>query len=155
MIPRIKKVLYATDLSKTAMYAFRYAMNTAEKHDAEMTVLHVITETPSRLRAHAIEKDIETLKKGSVDELSRRLDEFCTSELRDRQECMKRITGVKVEKGNPVDVILKIAEDENCDVIIMGNHGAGMWTHSYLGGVARRVLRRSEKPVYVIPLPKE
>ena len=84
MIPRIKKVLYATDLSKTAMYAFRYAMNTAEKHDAEMTVLHVITETPSRLRAHAIEKDIETLKKGSVDELSRRLDEFCTSELRDR-----------------------------------------------------------------------
>ena len=155
MIPRIKRVLYATDLSKTAMYAFRYAMNTAEKHDAEMIVLHVITDTSSRLRSDAVGRDIATLKKGSVDELSRRLDEFCKSELKDRQECMKMITGVRVEEGNPVELIIRVAEDEKCDVIIMGNHGAGMWSHNYLGGVARRVLRRSEKPVYIIPLPKE
>jgi len=29
MIPRIKKILYATDLTKNSAYAFRYAVNSA------------------------------------------------------------------------------------------------------------------------------
>jgi nucleotide-binding universal stress UspA family protein len=37
MIPKIKNVLYATDLSKNSAYAFRYAVNTARKHDAKST----------------------------------------------------------------------------------------------------------------------
>jgi len=155
MIPRIKRVLYATDLSKNAMFAFRYAMNTVEKHDAEMIVLHVIDEMPPRLRVYGVKRDIAPIKQETISELSRRLDEFCETELRDRPECMKMIKKVKVEEGNPVEVILKVAKEEECDIIIMGNHGAGMWTHTYLGNVAKRVLRRSEKPVYIIPLPKE
>ncbi len=53
-----------------------------------------------------------------------------------------------------MEVILKVAADKDCDVIIMGNHGAGGWTHTFLGNVAKKVLRRSKKPVYIIPLPE-
>jgi hypothetical protein len=35
MIPQIRKILYATDLSKNSAYAYQYAMNLAEKYDAE------------------------------------------------------------------------------------------------------------------------
>ena len=42
MIPKIQNVLYATDLSKNSAYAFRYAVNTARKHDAKIHILHVI-----------------------------------------------------------------------------------------------------------------
>ena len=42
MIPRIKKILYATDLTKNSAYAFRYAVNSAQKHDADIYILHVI-----------------------------------------------------------------------------------------------------------------
>jgi len=34
MIPSIKNILYATDLSKNSAYAFRYAVNSAQKHKA-------------------------------------------------------------------------------------------------------------------------
>jgi nucleotide-binding universal stress UspA family protein len=44
MIPKIKKILYATDLSKNSAYAFRYAVNSAKKHGAEIIILHVIEE---------------------------------------------------------------------------------------------------------------
>ena len=154
MIPKIKKVLYTTDLSKNAMYAFRYAVNTAEKHDAEMVVLHVIEEMRSRTRAYGIERDVAPLEKGTREELARRLDEFCKSELKDRAECLKRIKDIVVEEGNTVEVILKVAAEKDCDVIIMGNHGAGGWTHTFLGNVAKKVLRRSKKPVFIIPLPE-
>ena len=41
MIPKIKRILYATDLSDNSAYAFRYAINEALKHDAEVIILHV------------------------------------------------------------------------------------------------------------------
>jgi len=155
MIPKIKRVLYATDLSENSMYAFRYAVNTAEKHDAEMIVLHVIEEMPAAVRAYTIERDLAGLKKGTMEELNHRLDEFCKSELRERPECLKRIKGTKIVEGYPAEVILKVADEQNCDVIIMGTHGKGIITHTFLGSVAERVLRRSRKPVFIIPLPEE
>ena len=41
MIPNINKILYATDLSDNSAYAFRYAINSALKHDAGIIILHV------------------------------------------------------------------------------------------------------------------
>jgi len=48
-----------------------------------------------------------------------------------------------------------IAEDQNCDVTIMGTHGKGLLTYTFLGSVAEWVLRRSRKLVFIIPLPKD
>ena len=42
MIPKVKKILYATDLSKNSAYALSYAMNSAKRNDAEIVILHVM-----------------------------------------------------------------------------------------------------------------
>jgi nucleotide-binding universal stress UspA family protein len=36
----------------------------------------------------------------------------------------------------------------------MGTHGKGIAANAFLGSVAKRVLRRSRTPVFIIPLPK-
>ena len=41
MIPKIQKILYTTDLSPNSAYVFRYAMNSAVKHNANLIILHV------------------------------------------------------------------------------------------------------------------
>ena len=41
MIPQIRRILYATDLSPNAVYVLRYAINSAIKHDADIIILHV------------------------------------------------------------------------------------------------------------------
>lgn len=156
MIPKIKRVLYATDLSENSMYAFRYAVNTMEKHDAEMVVLHVIENIPQAMWAYGmLDRDVGDIKEGTIEQLSKRLDDFCREELRERPEYMKRITAVEVRRGYPAEVILRIADDQDCDVIIMGTHGKGLLSYTFLGSVAERVLRRANKPVFIIPLPKE
>ena len=44
---RIKKILYATDLSENARYAFAYANSLASQYKAGLTILHVLnTEAP-------------------------------------------------------------------------------------------------------------
>ena len=60
-----------------------------------------------------------------------------------------------VERGNPVEQILKQAEEKNCDLIVMGTHGQGTLADVMMGSTARRVLRRSVKPVLVVRLPEE
>jgi len=42
MIPEIKKILYATDLSKNSSYAFLYAVDMAKRHNARIVILHSI-----------------------------------------------------------------------------------------------------------------
>ena len=42
MVPKIKKILYATDLSENARYAFGYAADLAQRYDALVTILYVM-----------------------------------------------------------------------------------------------------------------
>jgi nucleotide-binding universal stress UspA family protein len=160
MIPKIKKVLYATDLGDNAMYAFRYAVNTMEKHNAEMIILHVIEPMPSAIRAYFTgdnEKWTNVKAKSGelTNDIRRRIEEFCKEELREREKCLERIKKIEIIEGYPADQILKTAEDQNCDVIIMGSHGKGVLTYTFLGSVSERVLRRTKKPVFIIPLPEK
>ena len=46
MIPKIKKILYATDLSKNSSYAFLYATEMARRYDAKIIILHAIQPIP-------------------------------------------------------------------------------------------------------------
>ena len=46
MIPKIKKILYATDFSKNSSYAFLYAVDMARKHDAKIIILHSVDPIP-------------------------------------------------------------------------------------------------------------
>jgi len=48
VIPKveIKKILYPTDLSQSARYAFAYAVSLAVHYQASITLLHVLYEAP-------------------------------------------------------------------------------------------------------------
>ncbi|NIW10608.1 MAG: universal stress protein, partial [Gammaproteobacteria bacterium] len=59
-----------------------------------------------------------------------------------------------VERGNPVEEIIKNAEERNCDLIVMGTHGQGTLADVMLGSTARRVIRRAKMPVLVVRLPE-
>ena len=43
------------------------------------------------------------------------------------------------------------AKTHNCDLIVMGSHERGM-SHTFLGSVAKSVLRRSHVPTLIVPL---
>jgi nucleotide-binding universal stress UspA family protein len=163
MIPQIKKILYATDLSKNSAYAYRYAMNLAEKYDAEIVILHVIEPIPPMVKHYVKgfvdeinwEEKIKYEQEMAVERIRKRLEQFCKKESQDAPQCVALVSTVLVRPGHPVEEILKAADEEQCSLIVLGTHGKGFLKQTFLGSVARSVLDRAKNPVFIVPLPHD
>lgn len=163
MIPQIKKILYATDLSKNSAYAFRYAMNLAEKYDAEIVILHVIEPIPPMVRHYVKgfvdeinwEEKVKYEQEMAIERIKKRLEEFCKRESQDAPQCLALVSTVLVRPGHPVEEILKAADEEDCSMMVLGTHGKGFLKQTFLGSVARSVLDRAKNPIFIIPLPHD
>ena len=158
MIPQIKKILYATDLSKNSSYAFLYATDLARRHDARITILHAIEPIPPYVELPAGITD-ETKRKQQVEtieEIKQLLLGFCKkAETQIGPPCVELVSKVLVPRGHPPEEILNAANEEGCDVIVLGTHGKGFLAHTFLGSVSNAVLHRTRKPVLIVPLPSE
>jgi len=163
MIPQIKKILYTTDLSKNSAYAYRYAVDLAQRHDAGIVILHVIEPIPPSVRHYVSiyvdeakwEEKIKYEQEKTIERIKKRLEEFCKRETQNDPRCLALALKILVQPGHPVEEILDVASKEECDLIILGTHGKGFLKETFLGSVARSVLDRSRKPVFIIPLPHE
>jgi nucleotide-binding universal stress UspA family protein len=162
MIPKIRKILYATDLSPNSAYAFRYAINSAIMHDAKIIILHAFETMSPAVRAQMEVYLADERRKEIFDErvsdtlgrIKRRLKTFSDKELEDYRKAEERIESIQVCEGFPADTILEKANELGCDAIVMGTHGKGVVANTFLGSVTKRVLRRTRKPVFIIPLPR-
>jgi nucleotide-binding universal stress UspA family protein len=162
-IPRIKKILYATDLSQNARYAFGYAVSLANQYKAGITILHVLEElSPTALLmvgdiiGEKRWSALKTEKEDTVlDSIKSRLEAFCDEFSTELPDCPFVIEKTIVESGQPVDQIIQHAEEYNYDLVVMGSRGLGMLANVMMGSTSRRVLRRCRKPVLVVRFPEE
>ena len=158
MTPQIKKILYATDLSKNSSYAFLYATDMAKRHDATIVILHALESFPAYINEYAgMAVHIEQRDQGElVEEIKGHLQEFCKrAEAQIGPPCVSLVSKILVPRGHPPEEILNAAEEESCDVIVLGTHGKGFLAHAFLGSVSSAVLHRTRKPVFIVPLPSE
>jgi len=168
----VKNILYATDLSPNARYAFAYAVSLANLYGAKITLLHVLPEVSEFVDSHIIgyisaerweeikaqhsfeaREALIGKKRGST-AAKAVLDQFSEDAKLGQEGAGSISDEVVVEKGNPVKQILKQAEEKKCDLIVMGTHGQGTLADVMIGSTARRVLRRSKTPVLVVRLPE-
>ena len=163
MIPKINKILYATDLSKNSAYALGYAVSSAKRNDAEIVILHVIevidTNTWNMMAAH-LGQDILAEKEAErasyvKDRIESRLKVFYDKVRTEDPEFSDTKVAIEICTGYPAEEILSVADKLNCDIIFMGTHGKGIVSQTFLGSMTKKVLRRTRKPVVIIPLPKE
>ena len=163
LMPEIKRILYTTDLSPNARYAFGYAMSLANRYNAGIVILHVLEDLSpysSSLIVNIVgEKKWKELRDENeqriLDEIRERLQNFCSEVSRDVPECPFVTEEIFVRVGNAVDEILKEVEGSNCDLVVMGAHGHGVIGDAVMGSTSRRVLRRCKKPVLVVRLPAD
>jgi nucleotide-binding universal stress UspA family protein len=162
MIPEIKKILYTTDLSENARFAFSYAASLANRYDAGITIFHVLEDISptsdslvmniigegkwNELRSHNEKEVLDTIKS--------RLTKFCDDVQSELPSCPFITDNIRVKIGNPVDEILLEVENNSYDMVVMGAHGQGVLADTLMGSVSRRVVRRCKTPVLVIRLPE-
>ena len=162
MIPNIKKILYATDLSENARYAFGYAASIANRYGAGLTILHVMEDLSPDARSRVTnilgEERWEELKKRNeqqvLDKIKKRLEKFCEDVTKEFPECPFITEDIIAKIGHPVEEILFHVENKSFDMVVMGSHGYGVLADVMMGGTTRRVLRQCNIPVLVVRLPE-
>ena len=160
MLPSFKKILYATDLSANSTNAFRHAVALSKQSGADIHVLHVVEELSDQAKTTLMmfmmdEKQrndaLHNRKASARKQLEDVQDKFWSSVDDENKSLRDHIKSVDVMEAYPADAILIQAKKLGCDLIVLGGHAQGI-SHTFLGSIAKRVLRRSEVPTLVIPV---
>ena len=150
--PKYKKVLFCTDFSENADYAFNFAYGIAKRDEGLLYILHVIPGNPQEL---LVEKFIP----GDLKEKIHRVIEEDADTKYKKRYVEKIENGIKFKivtrSGREDEEILKFAQDEKVDLIVIGTHGRTGIERVFFGSVAEKVFRRSSIPVFLIPCKKK
>ena len=141
---RIAKIIAPTDLSKLSRAALRYAMDLAVAQDAEVVVYHVISEDGDWFD----KDDVLNPANALVPKQKQRLAEFV------KENCAEFLGKIKinesVEVGVPYKEIVRKAEEEKADLIVMSTHGRTGLEQVMVGSVTAKVVARATCPVLSI-----
>jgi len=150
-----KKILYPTDFSEPAIKALNYIKQLKPAGVKEVVILNVIHQRliDSIDLIHSVAQWEPDLYAGETEELVAKLKT-------DRKKVMEKTAAelkacgyqvkVRIEKGIPTNVILKVESEERVSAIVIGSHGLSSSKENLIGSVVEKVVRRSKKPVLVV-----
>jgi nucleotide-binding universal stress UspA family protein len=142
----IKTILHPTDFSERSDFAFRLACSLARDYGARLIVLHVLERPlltysgvmtapppppPSPEQRQAVRQQLERIK---------------PTDPAIRVEHLLR-------EGNPATAILQVAQERQCDLIVIGSHGRTGLGRLLMGSVAEQVVRKASSPVLTVKTP--
>jgi len=127
-----KKILVPYDFSDCAKNALREALKICDKHNGEITIMHVLNlvTTPG---------DLEEARQ----QMERELNELSLIENIDG--------GVIVKKGIPAEEIVNTIDEEGYSLCIMGTNQRHNIFSELVGTHALKIIQNVKKPIIVIP----
>jgi nucleotide-binding universal stress UspA family protein len=150
LIPAIRSILVASDLSERARAAMPRAYALLRDGGGRVELLHVHVPWSSAGAQ-------SSAPVGSPLPEARRHD--LERQLRDSVPPDAEVRGIVtrlhlVDGGDPVDAILQAAERLGVDVVALASHGRSGLERALLGSVAEQVARRSPRPVFIVHQPE-
>lgn len=154
----MKKVLIALDYNPTAQKVAETGAYLAKSLNAEVILLHVITNPTFYATADfspimgyngyvdvspTLLQSVEGLKNASLEYLDKT-----------RQHLGDTAIQTLVNEGDIADSILNTAKDVHADIIVMGSHSQKWLENILMGSVTEQVLNESSVPLFIIPTKK-
>ncbi|MDD9303588.1 MAG: universal stress protein [Desulfobacter sp.] len=176
MIQKIKRILFASDLSYDMKEVFEHAVSYATYSGAEIIVLHVMEEASKNSKKRVRMAFGETLYQNIKNEHKSGAHDLLTGKnvdaLRIRQAIMGFFSNGEPDKmpeqeASPIEKILvteslsvageisRTAVEEKCDAIVIGCKQQGLLAKAMGDHVLRKVLKQTSVPVLIVPLAKK
>ena len=142
----MKNILVPTDFSEQAENALKVAAQFAKTYNADIYLLHML-ELPMQLIDPTSNNNSQNLPESLffMKLAHKRFEEVLASDY---------LEGVTVHETvhfhEAFDGIMEVSKEHDCDLIIMGSHGATGFKEMFIGSNTEKVVRYSEIPVLVI-----
>ncbi len=143
---KIRKILVPTDFSPFSQRAIDYGAFVAERFEAKIVLIHVIESAAYSVTDTMIVVNHEAALKATAEALMENLEKQCI------EKGMAVTT--RVVSGTPYREIIKEAEQEEADLIIIGTHGRTGLERFLLGSVAEKVVRLATCSVLTVRSPE-
>ena len=139
MTTNIKKILVPLDASENSLRSLDYAVDLAQKYNAEITGLNVIPNMPEMFRdappySEKAQKDAGNMMTEAKKRTSEKNVKF--------QD--------KIVRGSAGKELVKFAEENNFDLIIIGSRGIGSVKEAFLGSVSNYISHKSNVPALIV-----
>lgn len=162
MLPKIRTILYTTDVEPSAVYVFRYALALAKQHQAKIVAVHGIEPlTPfgqslvEQYITHDVSEEMHKKARETIkSQLKKRIEVLCAKECNNAPSCENVVSSIHVVEGYPSQVIMDIAKDCSADLIVMGEYSQNIFSEITMGSTTRKVLHNATQPVLVVKIPK-
>jgi len=143
------KIVVPLDGSEYANRALEIAMELAGKYSASLVLIHVVPAASALITGPEVSSAPILLNLSSeLEESGRRLLEEGAKKA--------QAGGIQVstvlEHGNISDNIIRVADSEKADLIVMGERGLGAVARFFLGSVANKVSHHAKCPVLIVKL---
>ena len=149
-IEMINKILIAYDFSACAERAMAMGTAIAKKFDAEILVVNVINSRDIDAIEHAVHRAILAKTAETPEDMVHHYKEDRLQELQDAlkpyQKNASRLK-LKIRVGEPVEEILKLAQEQAVEMIVMGARGHSRLTRLLTGSKAESLFRLSNIPI--------
>ena len=136
-----KKVLVPVDGSDNARLACDHAIAIARSANLELVLLHCYGELPATIGGDARDEIIaEAEAEGNA-----LLAPF-------KKKCDENGVSCKpvVHNGSASRTIVHVAQEQGCDLIVMGSRGLSDFSGMVMGSVSHRVLQHATMPVLIV-----
>jgi nucleotide-binding universal stress UspA family protein len=142
----MRRILFASDLSKASAKAFATAVTLAKATHAQMTILHVlVTFTPLVPESYI---GGATLDQINAD--ARRWGQRQLARLTARAKSGGvRASGI-ILTGDPAEQIVRAVRTKRADLLVLGTHGRTGLNRFFVGSVAQRVIASAPCPVVTV-----
>lgn len=151
----LKKILIATDGSEHVKKAVDCAVELTKLYGADLHAVYVMDINADYSRSLYTDRSAGGLKRtlreeGHCADMFRKEGEEATKYIEDTA----KKEGLEIRKwipaGHPAEEILKLAEEQSIDLIVMGTLGRSGFEKFLLGSVADKVIRNSRIPVLTV-----
>ena len=145
----LKNILVAIDGSEASTNALQLATELSEKFSAGLHLLHVVREMQVPLNPGLMEA-YEKLERQRHD-LLRSAGEHLINQSKRVAES-KGITALQADigSGDPASAIVKYADKNQMDLIVIGSRGLGKIKSLLMGGVSRKVSNMTKENCLIV-----
>jgi nucleotide-binding universal stress UspA family protein len=144
-----ERLLCAVDFSEASLAAARFACATAKETGAALTLAHVV-EWPWHEPPAAAPQDMPPAQGAALAEYRRYLQSTATTRLASLGREHACVSEPVVVHGKSYAEILRLAEEERADLIVLGVRGRNPLDMMLLGSTTNHVVRRATCPVLTV-----
>lgn len=143
--PTFARILAGVDFSTASDRAVQHALSLAQEAKGGLTLLHILEWMPDDSLAKYPQFDVDHYRRSQLSDARMRLEKLVPEDARNWCE-----PNTRVACGKPYQEILRIANQEASDLIVLGVHGRGPIDRMLFGSVTQQVVRQATCPVLTI-----